>query len=119
MYPLYAVLIRIGVFLAIGIAGLTFLRGAGAPLIAFAEIALLVEAIIMFGWLSRKMNEPLRVWSAVVKGILAAVIGGLATYVMAVYLPGSAILTALIGMVVGGLIALPIIWPEVKLLFRL
>ena len=119
MYPLYAVMIRIGVFLSIGIAGLTFLRGVGAPLIAFAEIALLVEAIIMFGWLSRKMNEPLRVWSAVVRGILAAVIGGLVTYLLAVYLPGSAILTALIGMLVGGLITIPIIWPEVKLLFRL
>jgi putative peptidoglycan lipid II flippase len=119
MYPLYAVMIRIGVFLSIGIAGLTFLRGAGAPLIAFAEIALLVEAIIMFGWLSRKMNEPLRVWSAVVRGLLAAVIGGLITYLLAVYLPGSAILTALIGMFVGGLLTIPIIWPEVKLLFRL
>jgi putative peptidoglycan lipid II flippase len=119
MYPLYAVLIRIGVFLFIGIAGLTFLRGVGAPLIAFAEIALLVEAIIMFGWLSRKMNEPLRVWSAVVKGILAAAAGGLTAYLLAVYLPGSAVLTALIGMVIGGLVALPIIWSEVKLLFKL
>jgi peptidoglycan biosynthesis protein MviN/MurJ (putative lipid II flippase) len=119
MYPLYAVMIRIGVFLFIGIAGLTFLRGVGAPLIAFAEIALLVEAIIMFGWLSRKMNEPLRVWSAVVKGILAAAVGGLTAYLLAVYLPGSAVLTALIGMVIGGLVALPIIWSEVKLLFKL
>ncbi len=119
MYPLYAVLIRIGVFLLIGIAGLTVLQGFGAPLIAFAEIALLVEAIIMFGWLSRKMNEPLRVWSAVVKGILAAGIGGLVTYLVAVYLPGSAVLTALIGMAVGGLVAIPIIWSEFKLLFKL
>jgi putative peptidoglycan lipid II flippase len=119
MYPLYAVLIRIGVFLLIGIAGLTFLQGYGAPLIAFAEIALLVEAIVMFGWLSRKMNEPLRVWSAVVKGILAAVVGGLTAYLVAVYLPGSAVSTALIGMVIGGLVALPIIWSEVKLLLKL
>jgi len=119
MYPLYAVLIRIGVFLLIGIAGLTFLRGIGAPIIAFAEIALLVEAIVMFGWLSRKMNEPLRVWSAVVKGILAALIGGLTAYALAVYLPGSAVLTALIGMVIGGLVALPIIWSEIKLLVNL
>jgi len=119
MYPLYAVLIRIGVFLLIGIAGVTFLRGIGAPIIAFAEIALLVEAIVMFGWLSRKMNEPLRVWSAVVKGILAALIGGLTAYVLAVYLPGSAVLTALIGMVIGGLVALPIIWSEIKLLVNL
>jgi putative peptidoglycan lipid II flippase len=119
MVPLYAVLIRIAVFLFIGIAGLTFLQGYGAPLIAFAEIALLVEAIVMFGWLSRKMNEPLRVWSAVVKGILAAVIGGLTAYLVAVYLPGSAVLTALIGMIIGGLVAIPIIWSEVKLLINL
>jgi putative peptidoglycan lipid II flippase len=117
MYPLYAVLIRIGVFLFIGIVGVT--QGFGAPLIAFAEIALLVEAIIMFGWLSRKMNEPLRVWSAVIRGILAAVLGGLITYLVAVYLPGSAVLTALIGMAVGGLVAIPIIWSEIKLLFNL
>jgi putative peptidoglycan lipid II flippase len=119
MYPLYAVLIRIGVFLLIGIAGLTLLRGMGAPLLAFAEIALLIEAIVMFGWLSRKMNEPLRVWSAVVKGLLAAVIGGLITYFVAVYLPGSAVLTALIGMLIGGLVVIPIIWSEIKLLFKL
>ena len=116
MYPLYAVFIRIGIFLLIGIVGITILGGIGAPIIAFAEIALLVEAIVMFGWLSRKMNEPLRVWSAVVKGVLAALIGGLTAYVLAVYLPGSAVLTALIGMVIGGLVALPIIWSEIKLL---
>jgi putative peptidoglycan lipid II flippase len=117
MIPLYAVLIRIGVFLFIGIAGVT--QGFGAPLIAFAEIALLVEAIIMLGWLSGKMREPIVVWSAVVKGILAALIGSVVTYLVALYLPGSAVLTALIGMAVGGLIVLPIIWSEIKLLFKL
>lgn len=119
MYPLYAVMLRIGVFLLIGIAGLTFLRGVGAPIIALAEIALLIEAIVMFGWLSRKMHEPIRVWSAVVKGGLAAVLGGLTAYLLAVYLPGSAVLTALVGMVIGGLVALPIIWTEIKLLAKL
>jgi hypothetical protein len=54
-----------------------------------------------------------------VKGILAAAVGGLTAYLLAVYLPGSAVLTALIGMVIGGLVALPIIWSEVKLLFKL
>ena len=119
LYPLYAVFMRIGVFLLIGIAGITFLQDIGAPIIAFAEIALLIEAIVMFGWLSRKMNEPLRVSSAVVKGLLAALAGGLTAYLLAVYLPGSAVLTALIGMLIGGLIALPIIWSEIKLLFSL
>ena len=119
MYPLYAVFLRIGIFLLIGIAGITLFRDIGAPIIAIAEIALLIEAIVMFGWLSKKMHEPLRVWSAVIKGLLAAVLGGLTAYGLAVYLPGSAVLTSLIGMIVGGLVALPIIWSEIKLLLKL
>ena len=40
-------------------------------------------------------------------------------YLVALYVPGSAVLTALLGMVVGGLVALPIIWSEIKLLLKL
>jgi len=119
MYPLYAVLIRIGVFLAIGIAGITFLRGIGAPIIALAEIALLIETIVMLGWLSQKMHEPFHLWSAVIRGLIAALIGGVTAYGLALYLPGSAVLTALIGMAIGGLVALPFIWSEIKLLIKL
>jgi hypothetical protein len=41
------------------------------------------------------------------------------TYFLALYVPGSAVLTALLGMIIGGLVALPFIWSEVKLLIRL
>jgi putative peptidoglycan lipid II flippase len=119
MFPLYAVLLRFGLFLGVGILGLTFFKQVGAPVIAFAEIALLVEAIILFRWLSKRTHEPLRVWSAVLKGCAAAVIGGIVAYVVALYVPGSAVLTALLGMVVGGLVALPFIWSEIKLLLKL
>jgi putative peptidoglycan lipid II flippase len=119
LFPLYAVILRLGLFLGIGILGLTFFKQIGAPVIAFAEIALLVEAIILFSWLSKRTHEPLRVWSAVLKGFAAAVIGGVAAYALALYLPGSAVLTALLGMVAGGLIALPFIWNEAKLLLNL
>jgi putative peptidoglycan lipid II flippase len=118
-YPLYAVLIRLATFAAIGITGVTLFRNIGTPVIAFAEIALLVESIILFSWLSNKMHEPIRVWSAVSKGLVAALIGGVTAYGLAVYVPGSAVLTALLGMVVGGLIALPFIWSEIKLFFHL
>jgi hypothetical protein len=59
------------------------------------------------------------VWSAVIKGLAAALIGGITAYILAVIVPGSAVLTALFGMVVGGLIAIPIVWSEVKLLVKL
>jgi putative peptidoglycan lipid II flippase len=119
LFPLYGVILRLAIFILIGVAGITFFRNIGAPLIAFAEIALLIESIVLFGWLSKRMHEPLNVWSAVGRGLVAALIGGATAYVLAVYIPGSAVLTALLGMVGGGLVALPFIWSEVKLLLKL
>lgn len=119
MYPLYAVILRLAMFIGIGYLGITFFKSIGAPVIAFAEIALLIEAIILFGWLSNKMHEPIVVWSAVGKGVVAALIGGVTAYSLALYVPGSALWTALLGMVVGGLICLPIIWSEIKLFLKL
>lgn len=119
MYPLYAVLIRLAIFIAIGSTGITLFKHIGAPVIALAEIAVLIEAIILFIWLSNKMHEPIFVWSAIGKGTVAALLGGITAYALALYVPGSAVLTALLGMVIGGLVALPIIWSEVKLLLKL
>jgi hypothetical protein len=119
MFPLYAVILRLVLFISISILAITYFRQVGAPIIAFAEIALLIESIVLFGWLSKRTHEPLRVWSAVLKGLAAAILGGATAYILAVYVPGSAVLTALLGMVVGGLVALPFIWSEIKLLLKL
>ena len=119
MFPLYAVGLRIIMFVGIGIVGLIFFKHIGAPIIAFAEIALLVEAIVLFTWLSKRMHEPIRVGNSVFKGMLAAVIGGGTAYGLAVIVPGSAVLTALLGMFAGGVIALVIVWSEAKQVFNL
>ena len=119
MFPLYAVILRLALFVGIGILGITYFREIGAPVIALAEIALLIESIVLFRWLSKRTHEPLRVWSAVLKGLAAALIGGVTAYLLAVYVPGSAVWTALLGMAVGGLVALPFIWSEIKLLLKL
>jgi len=119
MFPLYAVILRLALFIAIGILGVTYFREVGAPVIAFAEIALLIESIVLFSWLSKRTHQPLQVWSAVFKGLAAALLGGVVTYLVALYLLGSAVLTALLGMVAGGLVALFFIWSEIKLLLKL
>lgn len=119
IYPLAGVVIRLAIYLAIGISAITFFKEIGAPAIALAEISLTIEAIILFLWLGRRTHEPIVVWSAVAKGAAAALIGGVTAYGLAVIVPGSALWTALLGMVVGGLICLPIIWSEIKLLLRL
>lgn len=119
MIPLYAVLLRLGIFFGFGVFGLTFFPQVGAPIIALAEFALLIEALLLLAWLSRRTHEPLKTNSAIIKGLVAAVIGGIATYLIALYLPGGAIVTALIGMVIGGAIALAIVWSEAKQVIRL
>ncbi len=117
--PLAAVGVRLTIFVGIGTLGVTLLRRIGAPVIAFAEIALLIEAILLFFWLSRRLRAPLNVWGAIGKGVGASLIGGASAYGLAVIVPGSALWTSALGMTVGGLICLPIIRSEIKLLLRL
>jgi hypothetical protein len=119
MFPLYAVALRLAMFLGIGITGVTLFREIGAPVIAFAEIALLIEAIILFKWLSNRTHEPIRVGSSVTRGFAAALIGGVTAYGLAWGVPGGAIVTALLGMFVGGVVALVIVWKDVRLLLNL
>lgn len=119
MYPLYAVLIRLVIFLSIGIIGVTLFREIGAPVIAFAEIALLIEAVVLFKWLSNRTHEPIRVGGAVTRGLVAALVGGATAYGLAWGVPGGAVVTALLGMSVGGVIALAIVWKDFRLLLHL
>lgn len=117
--PFFSILRRLGVYILIGIVAVRYFRSVGAPAIAFAEIAATVEAIILFIWLNRRLPEKVSVGSALIKGLVASLIGASAAYSLALMLPGGATVTALIGVTVGGLIALPIIWKEVRLLFNL
>jgi len=117
--PLYGVLVRLAIYLCVGLIGTTFFRSAGAPFIAVAELSLLVEACVMLFWLNQRIEPPVQVLSAVGKGLFAAVISGGVAYGLAVYLPGSALITALAGMAVGGLLALFLVRSEARLLFQL
>jgi hypothetical protein len=65
------------------------------------------------------MHEPIIVNGALFKGLGAALLGGLTAYALASFAPGSAVLSAVLGMTVGGLVCLPLIWSELKLLLRL
>lgn len=118
-FPFAGVLIRLVIYLAVGIGALTFFRHIGAPAIAIAEIALLIEASILLILLSRRTHESIHVTGAAIRGIVAALLGGVVTYLVAWKMPGSAVLTALIGMIAGAAVALVIIWSEVKLLLKL
>jgi len=117
--PFYSILRRLSVYLLIGVLAVTQFRYIGAPAIAFAEIATTVEAIFLFIWLNKRLPDKVTVGSALVKGLVASIIGAVAAYSLALMLPGGAVVTALIGVIIGGLITLPIIWKESRLLFNL
>jgi len=117
--PLFGVLVRMSIYVCIGLAGVTLFRSAGAPVIAAAELALLVEAILMLFWLNRRIQPPVQVLTAVGKGLFAAVLSAGLAYGLAVFLPGPGYVTALVGMAAGTLLALFLVRSEARLLFQL
>jgi putative peptidoglycan lipid II flippase len=119
LVPLWTILLRLVVYLAIGIPAVQFFAGEGAPALALAELSLTVESIVMLAVLSQRLSAPFHAGAALLRGLLGALIGGGAAYLLAAYLPGSAVATALIGMSVGGLLALALVWKEVRLLLTL
>jgi putative peptidoglycan lipid II flippase len=119
LYPLQAVAIRLALYLAIGVSVVAFFRDLGAPGIAIAEISLTIEAIILFIWLSRKLHAPLKIDGVLLRGLIAALVGGTLAYGLALYLPGSAVMSALLGMSVGGAVALALVWPHAKQVLNL
>lgn len=119
LLPLYGVLARLVVYMLVGVSGLTLFRAAGTTVIAAAELSLTVEAFLLLFWLNRRIEPPVAVLGAIGKGLLAALVSGAVSYGLAVYLPGPGYLTALIGMAVGGLLALTLVWSEARLIFRL
>jgi putative peptidoglycan lipid II flippase len=120
MVPLYSVIFRIIVYILLGFIVVNFFPiVGGAPAIALAEFAILFEAIILILLLNRRIKNNFMVKFALGRGITAALFGGVVTYAIAYYLPGPGYTTALVGMIFGSLVGLPIILPEVKYLFNL
>ncbi|PWH17432.1 MAG: hypothetical protein DDG60_02260 [Anaerolineae bacterium] len=119
LVPLYGIVLRLVIYLSIGILGVTLLREIGPTVIAAAELSLAAEALFLLSLLNRRLEHPISLWSALIKGCLAALLGGAVAYILALTLPGGAIPTALFGMLVGGGLALVLVWSEFRLLFRL
>ena len=114
--PFFSVLLRLTIYLALGISAIVYFQPIGAPAIAFAEVAATFEAVILFLWLNRRLPDRFRVGSTMLKSLVACLVGAAVTYAVALWLPGGAVLTAMVGILAGGFSVLPIIWPEIRLL---
>jgi peptidoglycan biosynthesis protein MviN/MurJ (putative lipid II flippase) len=117
--PLRGVIIRFVVYLAIGAAVVNFFPQWGAAGIALAELSLTVEAVFMLTWLNRRVEPAVTTRGAVIRGGLAALIGGAAAFGLLLWLPIPGFIAAFIAMAVGGLIAIPFILPYLRLMLRL
>jgi len=117
--PLRGVIIRFGVYLTIGAVVVAFFPQWGAAGIALAELSLTVEAVFMLIWLNRRVQPAVTTRGAVIRGGLAALIGGAAAYGILIWLPVPGFIAALVAMAVGGLVSIPFILPYLRLMLRL
>ncbi len=119
LIPLATIFVRFGLYIVGGLVVLIFFPHLSAIGLALAELAVVVEAVVMLWIMRARLTESVSVLSSLLRGLVAAVLGGASAYLVALYLPGGAIITAIIGMLVGAGIAIPIIWKEIRLLFNL
>jgi putative peptidoglycan lipid II flippase len=114
--PLWASALMAATFTILAII---FTRPLGAPGIALANsVAFTAQALLLWYLHSRKYTGAMRVGSTLLRAILGSAVAGLVVFFL-MQLPFSGFLLALGSLVLGSLIALPFIWPEVKVLIKL
>jgi putative peptidoglycan lipid II flippase len=114
--PLWASALMAATFTILAIV---FARTLGAPGIALANsVAFTAQALLLWYLHSRRFPGVMQVGSTLLRTLLGSAAAGLAVFFI-MQLPISGVLLALGSLALGSLIALPFIWPEVKVLIRL
>jgi putative peptidoglycan lipid II flippase len=101
------------------ILAVTLARRLGSPGIALANsLAFTFQALLLWYLLNRRFPGVVQVGSTLFRALLGSTAVGLAVYLL-MQLPLPGLLVALGSLVIGGLVALPFAWPEIKLLIKL
>ena len=115
--PLKAAFAQIITFL--GLAALAAATIGVAGIALSDTITFTGQALLLLFILNRRFPQALEVRSTLQRALLGAGLGMLAAIGVMQVLPLAALYASLVAMTLGGLIALPFIWPEVKSLVRL
>jgi putative peptidoglycan lipid II flippase len=114
--PLVAAFVQASVF---GVCAWLFSRWIGLPGIPLAAaITFTIQALVLLYLLNRRFPRILMVGNTLPRAAGAAVLGGIVAYVI-MLLPVPSLFGTIVGLVAGFGVALPFIWPEIRLLIHL
>jgi putative peptidoglycan lipid II flippase len=115
--PLIAAFIQAVSFVILSLILSPIIGLAGIPL--SAALTFTTQAIVLLTIMNRKFPGVLHVGNTALRGFASALIAALVAIVFINFLPLSTVLKTLIGLIAGGLAAIPLIWREVSILFNL
>ncbi|MCJ7434759.1 MAG: murein biosynthesis integral membrane protein MurJ [Anaerolineales bacterium] len=115
--PLVAAFAQAIAFVVLSLTLLPIIGLAGIPL--SAALTFTTQAIVLLVILNRRFPGLLQMGDTAMRALLAAATAGLVSWTVLTFLPFSAILRPFASLLAGGLICLPFIWREIRLLFNL
>lgn len=114
--PLWASALMAAIFTILAVV---FARWVGSPGIALANsLAFTSQAVLLWIFINRRYPGALKIGSTLLRAVIGSILAGLAVLVLGRFI-ASSILLAIGSLLIGGLIALPFAWNEIKLLVRL
>jgi putative peptidoglycan lipid II flippase len=115
--PLVTSFLRVVAYVGLSIL---FFRRLGTPGIALADtLAATFEGCLLFYLLNRSFSGVLDVRTTLVRIIPVAILCAFGAAVIMRLAPVPSLLAALVALILGGLAALPFMWPELKLLIKM
>jgi len=101
-------------------AGVLLFRPLGASGIALADaIAYTVQAVVLLLILGKRMGRTWQVSGALLRSLLAAFVGGAVVLLVAGLGKAAPLPAALVGMALGGGLALALVWKDFRLVWRM
>jgi putative peptidoglycan lipid II flippase len=115
--PLIAAFIQVVAFIVLAMSLSPIIGLAGIPL--SAALTYSTEAIVLLSIQNRHFPGLLQVGNTAVRAILSALVAGIAAWAVIKFLPLSSLAAIITALIVGGLVAIPFVWREARLLFNL
>ncbi len=115
--PLIAAFIQAAAFVILSMILSPIIGLAGIPL--SAALTFTTQALVLLIILNGRFPGLLKVGNTAMRSLLSALAAGITAWAVIQFLPLSTLPTVFAALVIGGLVAMPFIWSEVKLLFNL